>query len=271
MPTVGSSSTMRSGSGTTASANSTRWRWPPESVLTMRPARSAMPASSSARATVSGVACIAAMRCDDLAHRDVAEQPAGLHHRPDPAGAHGRRGSRSNTRTRAGVGLAQAEQHLDRGGLAGAVGPEQRHDLAGSDDEVDAVDGGHVTEGLAQAAQGHRGAARGRAGAGARSGDSRVLGRHGHQSRRAGRAQAVPDVSNLPVTDVRCCGCRTQQLSSPAAQQPTSRCASQPCTASRPTRSWAIVSRSRTVTAWSSRVSKSTVTQNGVPISSWRR
>jgi len=40
---------------------------------------------------------------------------------------------------------------------------------------------------------------------------------------------------------------------------------------SMPIRSWAIVSRSRTVTAWSSRVSKSTVTQNGVPISSWRR
>ena len=38
-----------------------------------------------------------------------------------------------------------------------------------------------------------------------------------------------------------------------------------------PTRSCCIVSRSRTVTAWSSRVSKSTVTQYGVPISSWRR
>ena len=37
------------------------------------------------------------------------------------------------------------------------------------------------------------------------------------------------------------------------------------------TRSWLIESRSRTVTAWSSRVSKSTVTQYGVPISSWRR
>ena len=33
-------------------------------------------------------------------------------------------------------------------------------------------------------------------------------------------------------------------------------------------RSWVIVSRSRIVTAWSSRVSKSTVMQNGVPISS---
>ena len=54
-------------------------------------------------------------------------------------------------------------------------------------------------------------------------------------------------------------------------QQPSRRAASQPGTASRPTRSCVIVSRSRTVTAWSSRVSKSTVTQNGVPISSWRR
>ena len=37
------------------------------------------------------------------------------------------------------------------------------------------------------------------------------------------------------------------------------------------TRSWRMVSRSRMVTALSSRVSKSTVTQRGVPISSWRR
>src|ERR1700744_549328 len=38
-----------------------------------------------------------------------------------------------------------------------------------------------------------------------------------------------------------------------------------------PMRSWVMLSRSRTVTAWSSRVSKSTVMQYGVPISSWRR
>ena len=37
------------------------------------------------------------------------------------------------------------------------------------------------------------------------------------------------------------------------------------------TRCCCMVSRSRMVTAWSSRVSKSTVTQRGVPISSWRR
>ena len=54
-------------------------------------------------------------------------------------------------------------------------------------------------------------------------------------------------------------------------QQPTSRCASQVRTLARGTRSWAIVSRSRMVTASSSRVSKSTVMQYGVPISSCRR
>src|SRR5215813_4037536 len=37
------------------------------------------------------------------------------------------------------------------------------------------------------------------------------------------------------------------------------------------TRSWPIESRSRTVTVLSSSDWKSTVTQNGVPISSWRR
>ena len=54
-------------------------------------------------------------------------------------------------------------------------------------------------------------------------------------------------------------------------QQPTSFSANQRVMPSRLTRSWLIVSRSRMVTASSSSVSKSTVTQNGVPISSWRR
>ena len=49
----------------------------------------------------------------------------------------------------------------------------------------------------------------------------------------------------------------------PSSRYPTRR--------SRPTRSWVMVSRSRTVTARSPSESKSTVTQNGVPISSWRR
>jgi len=50
-----------------------------------------------------------------------------------------------------------------------------------------------------------------------------------------------------------------------------SRSSRYPTRRSRPTRSWVMVSRSRTVTARSPSESKSTVTQNGVPISSWRR
>ena len=54
-------------------------------------------------------------------------------------------------------------------------------------------------------------------------------------------------------------------------QQPTRRVARYSVTLSRLTRSCDIVSRSRIVTASSSSVSKSTVMQYGVPISSWRR
>ena len=50
-----------------------------------------------------------------------------------------------------------------------------------------------------------------------------------------------------------------------------SRSSRYPTSRSSPTRSWVMVSRSRTVTARSVSESKSTVTQNGVPISSWRR
>lgn len=52
---------------------------------------------------------------------------------------------------------------------------------------------------------------------------------------------------------------------------PMRRAARYPSSSAIGTRSWPIESRSRTVTALSSSESKSTVTQNGVPISSWRR
>ena len=40
-----------------------------------------------------------------------------------------------------GADVAQAEQHQNRGGLAGAVGAEQAEDFARADIEVDAIDG----------------------------------------------------------------------------------------------------------------------------------
>jgi hypothetical protein len=49
----------------------------------------------------------------------------------------------------AGVGGDQPEDHVQGGGLAGAVGAEQADDLAGADREADAVHGGDRPEPLA--------------------------------------------------------------------------------------------------------------------------
>jgi hypothetical protein len=56
----------------------------------------------------------------------------------------------------------QAEHRLDRRGLAGAVGSEDRGDAAGRDLEIDAVEGGHVAAAMDDALQ-----ADGRVGVGA--------------------------------------------------------------------------------------------------------
>ncbi len=77
-------------------------------------------------------------------------------------------------------------------------------------------------------------------------------------------APETPNVNMRPV-ELNACDIRSGKL---GADQALGEVA---LTWSRETRSCAMVSRSRIVTAWSSRVSKSTVMQNGVPISSWRR
>ena len=61
----------------------------------------------------------------------------------------------------AGGGVQEARHHLERGGLAGAVGSEEPHPLAGADLKLDVVDGAH---GLVVAAKQrlHRGAEAGR-------------------------------------------------------------------------------------------------------------
>jgi hypothetical protein len=67
----------------------------------------------------------------------------------------------------AGVGLAQALDHLEGGGLAGAVGAEDAEDLAGADVEVDAGDGGEAFVAFDEAADlDDRGGARGGMGCG---------------------------------------------------------------------------------------------------------
>src|SRR5690606_11771075 len=54
-----------------------------------------------------------------------------------------------------GLALArreEADQHLDRGGLAGAVGTEEAEHLAGCDGEGEVVDGGEAPESAGEAA-----------------------------------------------------------------------------------------------------------------------
>ena len=50
------------------------------------------------------------------------------------------------TRTRPLIRLAEAQDHVDRGGLAGSVGAEQRRDLTKLEVKIDAVDGAHGAE-----------------------------------------------------------------------------------------------------------------------------
>jgi hypothetical protein len=57
----------------------------------------------------------------------------------------------------AGVGLIDAGQDLDEGGLARAVFTEQRMDLSRPDGEIHAVEGDHTGEALADAAEGEKG------------------------------------------------------------------------------------------------------------------
>src|SRR5205807_7720253 len=77
---------------------------------------------------------------DQLAHRQVADQQACLEHRPDEPGVDGSRRPTAEDRDRAGVGLDEAEQQVDRGRLAGAVCAEQRDRLTPRDRDVDAGD-----------------------------------------------------------------------------------------------------------------------------------
>ena len=83
------------------------------------------------------------------------------------------------------------------------------------------------------------------------------------------RAGAAADGAGSEQHGRRECGGRREMETAP--QHPTRRSAKYDVTWSREMRSCFMVSRSRMVTAWSSRVSKSTVTQYGVPTSSWRR
>ena len=79
------------------------------------------------------------------------EQATVLEHGADPAVGAGPRCRPAEDPNETVVRRNEAEQHIERGGLAGAVGPEQRDELAGCDGQVDPVDGWDSSEGLADA------------------------------------------------------------------------------------------------------------------------
>ena len=97
----------------------------------------------STSSTPSGAGYSERHHVDQLAHGEVADDRAGLQHRPD--GTLGDRliGRHPEDVNGAGVGLGEAEQHVDRGRLAGTVRAEQGDGLAGRYLDVDAAHGLH--------------------------------------------------------------------------------------------------------------------------------
>ncbi|HEY8858910.1 MAG TPA: hypothetical protein VIM27_05610, partial [Gaiellales bacterium] len=88
-----------------------------------------------------GVGVQAGHHREQLAHGEIAYELPGLEHRADRA-VHDRLGGRpAEERDRAAVRSRQAEQHVDRRRLAGAVRAEQRDRLARCHRDVDAAHG----------------------------------------------------------------------------------------------------------------------------------
>ena len=85
---------------------------------------------------------------DRLPDAEVLDQAAGLHHRADQAAGDRLPRLQAEHADLAGRGPRQPEHHVDGRGLAGAVRPEERDDLALLELEVDAAHGLDVAEGL---------------------------------------------------------------------------------------------------------------------------
>ncbi len=92
---------------------------------------------------------------EGLAYRDVLEEAAGLEDGGDEAVGDRRARCLAEHLDLALVGVGQPEEHVDRRGLTGAVGAEERDDLALADREVDAVDGADAAERLDEGVGGY--------------------------------------------------------------------------------------------------------------------
>ncbi len=128
--TVGSSSTSSFGLLTSATAKRTRWVCPPESFCVRCAAISASPVSSSVSSTSSGAGTARPPSRPARAPRGRgSRRRSAASRRPIPASIAARRRA-AQDRHAAAVGLGQAEDHVDRGRLAGAVRAQQGDRLA---------------------------------------------------------------------------------------------------------------------------------------------
>jgi hypothetical protein len=93
-----------------------------------------------------------------LSHSEVLEQTPRLHDRGDQALTDRLPRRHAVNLDRAGIRAGQAQDHVDRRGLPGAVGTQESHHLPGADGQGDSPHGLHRTEMLVHAPQvaGHR-------------------------------------------------------------------------------------------------------------------
>jgi hypothetical protein len=77
---------------------------------------------------------------EQLSHGEIADERPGLKHYSDRTGADGGLRRTAEHANSPGIGPREAEQHVDRGRLAGAVRAEQRDHFTGAKREIDAAD-----------------------------------------------------------------------------------------------------------------------------------
>src|SRR5580658_9383535 len=159
-PVVGSSRKISSGSPINASATSSRRRWPPERAVARWSAWPVSSTSASVSSARRGI--VARVQLEALAHAEAGLGLRFLQDDPDPGPPTRRRAPRILTEHLdfATTRPAEALEDLDRGRLAGAVGAQEREDLAAVDVEVDPADRLVAPVALAQAPDRDHGFAR---------------------------------------------------------------------------------------------------------------
>jgi len=135
-PAAGSSRKSSSGLPHRASANRTRWRWPPDNwpnnLFSSPPRAAAATVSARGRRGV-----VTREQLDVLAHAQHFRRPARLAAWPRSEAAPRAAATLAEQGNLSGTGGGQAEQQADQRGLPGSVRAEQGPQLATADRQVD--------------------------------------------------------------------------------------------------------------------------------------